>query len=357
MEAQTSQFVSQLSENLVLSAGSVKSKSPSNIALIKYWGKLDDQIPTNSSISYTLTNSYTETELKFEPKFGNDFEVKVFLEGEYQESFAPKILKFFERIETYVPFLRAFRFEVHTHNSFPHSSGIASSASGMSALANCLIKIEKQLGATYTEEEAHRKASFLARLGSGSACRSTYTGLVEWGKNDFINGSSDLYAVRYPESEVHEVFKTFHDTILLIHEGQKSVSSTVGHNLMNNHPYAERRFEAANENLKKLLPILKSGDVKAFGELVEHEALTLHAMMMTSSPSFILMKPNTVAAIDKLWKFREETDKHLYFTLDAGANIHLLYPAQDAEAIEVFIENELKQFCEKGNYIKDKVSF
>lgn len=351
------QFNSQLSDNLVLSAGSVKSKSPSNIALIKYWGKIGDQIPTNSSISYTLTNSFTETELKFEPKFGNEFDVKVFLEEEYKESFAPKILKFFERIEKYVSFLRDFKFEVHTHNSFPHSSGIASSASGMSALANCLIKIERQLGAVYTEEEAHKKASFLARLGSGSACRSTYKGLVEWGENDFIQGSSNLYAVRYPENEIHEVFKTFHDTILLIHEGTKSVSSTVGHNLMNNHPYAEKRFEEANQNLKKLLPILKSGDLKAFGELVEHEALTLHAMMMTSHPSFILMKPNTVAAIEKIWAFREETGTHLYFTLDAGANIHLLYPEHDAVDVKNLIENELKNFCENGNYIEDKVSF
>ncbi|WP_068596487.1 diphosphomevalonate decarboxylase [Vaginella massiliensis] len=351
------QFVSPLSDNLILTAGSVQSQSPSNIALIKYWGKRDQQIPTNSSISFTLTNSYTETELKYEPKFGNDFDVKVFLEGEYTESFAPKILKFFERIEAYVPFLRAFSFEVHTHNSFPHSSGIASSASGMSALANCLIKIERELGAQYSEKEAHRKASFLARLGSGSACRSTYKGLVEWGKNDFMIGSSDLYAIRLDDNQIHEVFKTFRDTILLIHEGQKSVSSTVGHNLMNNHPYAEKRFEVANDNLKKLLSILKSGDLKAFGELVEHEALTLHAMMMTSQPAFILMKPNTVAAIEKLWQYRKETGKHLYFTLDAGANIHLLYPEQDAAAIEEFIENELKQYCEKGNYIKDKVSF
>ncbi|WP_395094012.1 diphosphomevalonate decarboxylase [Vaginella massiliensis] len=351
------QFVSPLSDNLILTAGSVQSQSPSNIALIKYWGKRDQQIPTNSSISFTLTNSYTETELKYEPKFGNDFDVKVFLEGEYTQSFAPKILKFFERIEAYVPFLRALSFEVHTHNSFPHSSGIASSASGMSALANCLIKIERELGAQYSEKEAHRKASFLARLGSGSACRSTYKGLVEWGKNDFMIGSSDLYAIRLDDNQIHEVFKTFRDTILLIHEGQKSVSSTVGHNLMNNHPYAEKRFEVANDNLKKLLSILKSGDLKAFGELVEHEALTLHAMMMTSQPAFILMKPNTVAAIEKLWQYRKETGKHLYFTLDAGANIHLLYPEQDAAAIEEFIENELKQYCEKGNYIKDKVSF
>ena len=351
------QFQTTLQSNYSLQAGEVSAKSPSNIALVKYWGKKKNQIPTNSSISYTLTNSFTATTLKFTPKEKKGFDVKVFLEGEYKESFAPKIITFFERIAAYIPFLEQYRFEVHTSNSFPHSSGIASSASGMSAMALCLVEIEKQLGGTLTEDDMLKKASFLARLGSGSACRSVYKGLVEWGENNFMEGSSDLYGSKYPDNEVHEVFKTFHDTILLIHEGQKSVSSTVGHNLMNGHPYAERRFVEANENLEKLFSILKSGDIEAFGKLVEHEALTLHAMMMMSDPAFILMKPNTVAALEKLWEFRRETGNHLYFTLDAGANVHLLYPAQDAEAIEIFIEEELKQFCQNGNYIKDKVNF
>jgi len=352
------QFISNLSTtSFSIEEGSVNAKSPSNIALVKYWGKKKNQIPTNSSISYTLTNSYTETELKFEKKNSDNFEVEVYLEGEKKDSFSPKIITFFERIIDYVPFLKAYKFTVYTHNSFPHSSGIASSASGMSALALCLVQIENNLGANLSEEESLKKASFLARLGSGSACRSVFKGLVEWGKNDFIKDSSDLYGTKYPDTEIHEVFKTFHDTILLIHEGQKSVSSTVGHNLMNNHPYAERRFVEANENLEKLIPILKNGDVKAFGELVEHEALTLHAMMMMSNPAFILMKPNTVAALEKLWEYRRETDKQLYFTLDAGANIHLLYPESDAVEIEVFIERELKSFCQNGNYIKDKVNF
>lgn len=351
------QFQTTLDTIYLLKEGEVSAKSPSNIALVKYWGKKENQIPTNSSISYTLTNSYTATTLKFTPKQKDGFDVKVFLEGEYKESFAPKIITFFERITAYIPFLEQYSFEVHTSNSFPHSSGIASSASGMSAMALCLVQIEQLLGATLSEEEALKKASFLARLGSGSACRSVYKGLVEWGSNSFIKGSSDLYGTKFPDEEVHEVFKTFHDTILLIHEGEKSVSSTVGHNLMNGHPYAERRFDEANENLEKLITILKTGNVEAFGKLVEHEALTLHAMMMMSDPAFILMKPNTVAALEKLWEFRRETGNQLYFTLDAGANVHLLYPAKDAEAIEIFIENELKQFCQSGKYIKDKVNF
>ena len=160
------QFISTLSTTAFdLQSGSVSAKSPSNIALIKYWGKKAHQIPTNSSISYTLTNSFTETELKFVPKSSANFDVEVYLEGELKESFAPKIITFFERITAYIPFLNQFKFEIHTHNSFPHSSGIASSASGMSAMALCLVQMENLLGANLSEAESLTKASFLARLG------------------------------------------------------------------------------------------------------------------------------------------------------------------------------------------------
>lgn len=345
-------FQSKLQNNSFDQSGGVSAKCPSNIALIKYWGKREVQIPMNPSLSFTLNESYTQTEMKFTPKTTNDFEVKVYLDGELEESFAPKILKFFDRIEAYVPFLRSFAFEIHTHNTFPHSSGIASSASGMGALSLCLVDIEKKLGAELEEGEDLMKASFLARLGSGSACRSVYPGITVWGESSEVEGSSDLYAVPYPH-EVHEVFKNFSDTILLIDEGQKEVSSTVGHALMENHPYAEKRFESANENLKLLISALKSGDLEAFGKIVEHEALSLHAMMMTSHPYFILMKPNTLRVIEKLWAFRRETSLPLYFTLDAGANVHLLYPEKDKTEIGDFIDKVLKLECNQGKMIKD----
>ena len=94
---------------------------------------------------------------------------------------------------------------------------------------------------------------------------------------------------------------------------------------MNNHPYSEKRFKSANENISKLKDILKSGNLTDFCELVENEALTLHALMMTSSPSYILMKPNTLQVITKVREFRIKHKIPLCFTLDAGANICLLY--------------------------------
>ena len=342
-----------------IESGTVTWESPSNIALIKYWGKKKDQIPENPSISFTLNECKTITSLSFSKKSNTSyFDFDVFLDGEKKDDFKPKIQTFFERIEVYLPFLKDFKFVIETKNTFPHSSGIASSASGMSALALCLMSVEKDLSTALevTDEYFNRKASFLARLGSGSACRSIEGDLIVWGKNTTIEGSSDLFGVKYPY-EVHENFKNYQDTILLVDKGEKQVSSTVGHNLMHNHPYAQNRFQQAHDNLDKLKPILETGDLNSFIALIESEALTLHAMMMTSMPYFILMKPNTLQIINKIWQFRQQTGLHISFTLDAGANVHVLYPKNESAKILEFIQSELVAFCQNGHYICDQIGF
>ncbi|TYA69905.1 diphosphomevalonate/mevalonate 3,5-bisphosphate decarboxylase family protein [Seonamhaeicola marinus] len=343
--------------------GNVTWESPSNIALVKYWGKKENQIPANPSISFTLSGCKTKTTLSYSKKENtSDFSFEVFLEGEQKDSFKPKIETFFKRIEVYVPFVRDFHFKIETENTFPHSSGIASSASGMSALALCLMSVEMELtNDGYSENEESQKyftnkASFLARLGSGSACRSLEGDLVAWGTHKEITGSSDLFGVKYP-FKVHDNFKNYQDTILLVDKGEKQVSSTVGHGLMHNHPFAEQRFEQAHENLSSLIKIFKEGDVSKFIEIVESEALTLHAMMMTSMPYFILMKPNTLEIINKIWAYRTETNSKLCFTLDAGANVHLLYPENEKIQVLEFIKNELVAYCQNGHYICDQIGF
>ena len=338
-------------------SGSVTWSSPSNIALVKYWGKKEDQIPENPSISFTLDRCKTTTTLSFSKKESSDiFSFDVFLDGEQKDSFKSKIETFFERIKSYLPFLRDYHFKIETSNTFPHSSGIASSASGMSALALCLMSIEKELSGEVSEIYFNQKASFLARLGSGSACRSIEGDLIVWGTHKEIDGSSDLFGVKYP-FQVHRNFKNYQDTILLVDKGEKQVSSTVGHNLMHNHPFAARRFEQAHENMSELIEIFKKGDVDAFLKIVESEALTLHAMMMTSMPYFILMKPNTMEIINKIWIFRKETKSKVCFTLDAGANVHMLYPESEKDAVLEFIKSELAIFCQNGHYINDQIGF
>ena len=338
------------------SEGSVTWKTPSNIALVKYWGKQEPQIPENTSVSFTLDACFTLTTLKYKKRTSiqDNFNFEVYFEGEKKDDFKPKIATFFKRIEQYVPFLKDFDFTIESRNSFPHSSGIASSASGMSALALCIMSIEKEMNSEMTDEYFNKKASFLARLGSGSACRSVEGELIVWGKHAAIEGSSNLFGVKYP-NKVHSNFKNYHDTILLVDEGEKQVSSTVGHKLMYNHPFAQQRFQQANDNIAKISEVLQNGDLKEFIAIVESEALSLHAMMMTSNPYFILMKPNTLKIIHKIWEFRATTKSNICFTLDAGANVHVLFPENEKESVNNFIVNELIQYCQEKHYICDRV--
>ena len=350
----TAQFISESSLEKIEKA-SFTWQTPSNIALIKYWGKSNPQIPKNASISFTLNNCHTKTTIDFLKKEKSmEAEFKLFFEGKEKAEFKPKIAEFFKRIQQYCPYVLEYDMTIHSENSFPHSSGIASSASGLSAIAICLMSLEAALNPGLTQEFINKKASFLARLGSGSASRSIEGPLVVWGAHPEIEGSSDLFGVPFPY-KVHPNFNNYKDAILLVDKGEKQVSSTIGHNLMIDHAYAENRFKQANENLSQMADILQSGDLKAFVSLVESEALTLHAMMLTSIPYFILMKPNTLEVIQKVWQYRQENNSNLCFTLDAGANVHLLYPESEEATVNHFIENTLSPFCEKKQYIYDHV--
>jgi diphosphomevalonate decarboxylase len=342
------------SNYLSIETATFECSAPSNIALVKYWGKKKNQIPANPSISFTLNNCKTITKVNFTKKETKDnFSFDLLFEGKPKDDFKPKVQKFFERIEVYCPYLKEYHLTIDTQNTFPHSSGIASSASGMAALAMNVMCLEKEINSNLSEDLFYKKASFLARLGSGSACRSIKGQVVAWGKNESIAESSDLFGVEF--SNIHQNFKNYQDTILLVDKGEKQVSSTVGHDLMFGHPYAEKRFEQAHDNLTKITKILSEGNVEEFIKIVESEALTLHAMMMTSMPYFILMKPNTLEIINRIWKFRNENNIPVCFTLDAGANVHVLYPENVREIVLQFIKNELVVYCQNGQYICDEI--
>ena len=349
----TDQFIAKSTLKFVETA-SFTWQTPSNIALVKYWGKSNPQIPKNASISFTLNNCHTITRVDFIKKEKSDEVVfNLFFEGKQKDEFKPKIAEFFRRVQSYCPYILEYEMTINSENSFPHSSGIASSASGLSALSLCFASMAQSLNIPH-DEDFYRFASTLSRLGSGSASRSIFGNLVVWGKHLLIDGSSDNYATPL-SSEVHQVFENFQDTILLVDKGEKQVSSTVGHGLMNDHPYASKRFEQASENLSKMKAILSSGDLDAFGNLVESEALTLHAMMMTSNPYFILMKPNTLRIIEEIWKFRKETKTPVYFTLDAGANVHMLFPEMVKNKVDTFTKSKLVGYCKNEEYICDQI--
>ena len=331
--------------------GGVKWQSPSNIALVKYWGKQQGvQLPQNPSISFTLKNCRTETSVFFEKsdRLGLTFR----FDGKPNPAFQQKIERFLIDHLDIFPFLKQLDFHIQSHNTFPHSSGIASSASSMSALVLCLLDIERW--AKGEEEVDMTKASFLSRLASGSACRSVFPKAALWGVTECFEGSSDTYAVTL-QNDLAPVFQTYHDSILIVSDAQKEVSSRAGHALMDTNPYAATRYAVAKADTRDMLQALRTGDLDRFIQITESEAMQLHALMMCSTPSFTLIQPNTLRIIQNIREFRIETDIPVCFTLDAGPNVHVLYPDQHAEIVERFIMDELERYCNGGRWLADQI--
>ncbi len=330
-------------------------RSPSNIALIKYWGKRDFQLPQNPSLSFALSKSFTETTIQYYFKSKNGISLDFTFEGNKNELFEKRINGYLNSILDFFPFLNFLHLKIESKNSFPHSSGIASSASAMSALALCLVSIENNLFGTLKNKKSFfKKASFIARLGSGSAARSVYGGYSVWGKHPNILGSDDELAIPFG-IEVHPKFQNLQNAILITSSESKKVSSSKGHQLMEGHSYANARYEQAGNNLTSIVKALQSGDEENFIKIVENEALSLHALMMASKKGFTLLNENTWRIINWIRCYREEKNVFLTFTLDAGPNVHVVYKQADKSKIEKALRSDLIRFCENDKWIDDQL--
>lgn len=331
-------------------------RSPSNIALIKYWGKHGIQLPRNPSLSFTLSACHTDMNLKVEIDAPSP-SITVLYGGNETPAFEPKIRKLFALLYDQLPWLKNSAIVIDSINTFPHAAGIASSASSMSALALCLLDIDDQISGTDSikNDTWWYRASEISRLGSGSASRSVFPIAALWGRNNSVGGSSDQYAIPWAE-QLAPIYHTYHDAILITSSNEKKVSSTAGHALMNNIQYADTRYQQANTNLLQLVDIMRSEyKVNDFITIVESEALQLHALMMMSSPPYILIEPDTLFIIREIWKFRKESNIPVCFTLDAGPNVHLLYPATYKSEVQDFIQTALLKYCQDGIFILDEV--
>lgn len=339
---------------LVCSRGKISWTSPSNIALVKYWGKKGIQVPANPSLSMTLNRSVTALQLEYEemPE-SNGIRLDFYFEGEKNLLFEEKIRKYLEGLPDTWSWLRRLHLVVRSSNTFPHSAGIASSASSMSALALCLMSLRQEAFGLKQEETAfYREASDLARQASGSAARSVFGGFTIWGALQDIPGTDDRFAIPLP-GEVHPTFRNLKDAILLVSSAKKSVSSRAGHELMNGHPFAESRYRMASRNVAGLLTAITEGDTDTFIRITEQEALTLHGLMMSSHEPFLLLHPNSIILMEKIRQFRQDTGHPVCFTIDAGPNIHLLYPENISAPVREWINAELNLYLENGRWIDD----
>jgi diphosphomevalonate decarboxylase len=332
-------------------------RAPSNIALVKYWGKRTGQLPVNGSISITLDQSFTTTWLSFRKKAGagHSIDMEYFFHGNTQLKFSEKIAGYLNTLQPELPFLTDYQMVFNSENSFPHSAGIASSASSMAALALCLLSMEELVtGKKLPSADFFRRASALARQGSGSASRSVYGGIVSWGKISSIEDSSDEYATPFLLPSDSRL-RLLRDSILVVSPEEKALSSSAGHASMISHPFREGRIEQANCHVNKMTEAIRGNNFRTIAEISEKESLALHALLLSSASGVILLKPNTLRIIEEIVQFRKSTNLDLFFSIDAGPNVHLIYYEDQKEMILPFIRQNLSKYCEQGEWIDDRI--
>ena len=303
-------------------------EAPSNIALLKYWGKRDatKQWPANDSFSMTLSNARTITTAE---EIGGPDDLVTWdgikLEGSHPA--AIRVISHLERLRSILCI--PTHLHIETKNTFPSACGIASSASGFAALTTAALAAWTG-GSSLDELDqlgfSRRQIALLSRLGSGSACRSLWGGFVKWTAGETVETQS-----------VDQAFEESHwpliDVIVLVSDQEKATSSREGHLSAFSSPFMEPRLAVLPERMEKMIAAVKSRNLEELGGLIETEALEMHSVMMSSAPAANYLLPETTALLAWVRKRRHFGDFPAYFTIDAGPNVHLLCEPKNLNSV------------------------
>ncbi|MBM3129568.1 MAG: diphosphomevalonate decarboxylase [Chloroflexi bacterium] len=290
--------------------------SCSNIAFIKYWGNRDAarRIPLNNSISMNLDHATTTTTVAFEDARDDDH---IVIGGALANAAQrARVVAHLDRVRALAQI--ESRARVQSQNNFPMGAGIASSASAFAALS---LAATRAAGLELPE----RELSILARQGSGSACRSIPGGFVEW-----LAGteSANSYAV----SIAPPTFWELRDVIAIVSTAEKKIGSTDGHRAASSSHFLAERVNALSARLARVRRALFAHDLAALGAAIEEDAIELHLIAMTSAPPIFYWSPEMVRVIEAARAWRAD-GLGVYFTLDAGPNVHLICESKDADQV------------------------
>lgn len=294
-----------------------KARAYTNIALIKYWGKSNDEliIPMNSSLSLTLDALYTDTEIEFKDDLKEDIFI---LDNEEQSGNSLKRVS---------DFLELFRSKANIHskaiikslNHVPTAAGLASSASGFAALS-AAANIATGLNLD------SRELSKMARLGSGSATRSIYGGFVEWQKG-YDDNSSYAIPIDNADWDIGMV-------IVIINNNKKEISSRIGMKLtVDTSPFYDGWLKSSGEDLKNIKLAIKNKDFISMGEISESNSLKIHGTMLGANPPILYWEPETIMVMDIVKELRKNNIP-CYFTMDAGPNVKILCKLSQTDIIK-----------------------
>ncbi|OGG03910.1 diphosphomevalonate decarboxylase [Candidatus Gottesmanbacteria bacterium RBG_16_37_8] len=287
----------------------------SNIALIKYWGKVDftNRLPANNSISMNLSNLKTITTVEFQPQLKKD---DVLIDGAKVDKEIIRVKKHLDRIRKINNTLLFAK--VVSQNNFPKSTGLSSSASGFAALT---LAATSGLNLNLSEN----KLSHLARLASGSACRSIPGGFVEWYQS---TSRHDSFAKTiFPDSYWNIV-----DFVAVVGGQKKDISTSFAQRSAFSSPFLKVRLKNLPSKLKYLKLAIEEKNFPVFGEIIEAEALEMHAIIMTQARPLIYFLPETLALFRQVRMWRLE-GLLVFFTLNTGHDVHLFCQEKDKDIL------------------------
>ncbi len=308
----------------MLDLGRATAVAHPNIAFIKYWGNADDtlRLPANPSLSMNLGGLATTTSVTFDPDLTEDV---VVIDGvERQGAGRERVVRQLDEVRALASAAELgfgalpIRARVESSSNFPVGAGIASSASAFAALTTAAA-------AALDLKLSEAELSALARLGSGSACRSIPAGFVEWRLGE---RHEDSYAVSIAPPEHWEL----RDVVAVVSTGHKETGSSDGHRLAPTSFLHAARVRSVPERLADCKAALLARDIEALGREIEVDAVAMHAVMMTSRPQLHYWLPGTVAVIQQVLALRRE-GVPVYFTIDAGPNVHCLCPNEDSAKV------------------------
>lgn len=313
-----------------------KARAYTNIALIKYWGKKDPQLtlPYNNSISLTLDQFYTETEVTF-------FETKKLAHDQF--FFGDQQLPVSTKVQRVLDFVRQKadmqqNALVKTQNFVPTTAGLASSASAFAALALAASQAADLSCST-------KELSVIARHGSGSASRSIFGGFVEW-----TAGYSDTTS--YAKPLLSKVDFPINVIAILINHQEKEISSTQGmQNSVSTSPYYPQWVKSSQNAIDLMKQAIRSKDITQIGRLAEHNAMMMHATTLSAQPPFTYFAPQTIQVWQEIQSIRRKGIS-CYLTLDAGPNPKLICARQDATKIVALLKQKFPKLhyfiCQPG---------
>jgi len=289
-----------------------------NIALVKYWGNRDQalRLPSNPSLSMNMAGLTTTTTVEFDPALKQD----VFLLGgrEINGQGLERVSRFLNQVRLQTSEVSRLFARVDSRNNFPSGAGLASSASGFAALA---VAASAAAGLQLSETELSR----LARLGSGSACRSVPGGFVEWAVGDDDRSS---YAYSIAPADHWDL----RDVVALIDVEHKAVGSTEGHAVADTSPLQAARVATAPDRLAQARSAVLARDFASLADVVELDSLMMHAVMITSSPVLMYWQPATIAVMQAVRQWRLN-GLAACTTIDAGPNVHVICTAEAADEV------------------------